>query len=315
MNSSFALTDLINYDIKNIRFSAPIKDTAAEGFSYQRVNIKTIGKNGELTDLIVPTAGKLFSFGVKEYLDSKTGKPNSWSLSLSLHNRDGATKDEEKWVENFSKIITACQDYVLANKSKLELYDLEKGDLKKLNPLYYKKIKVTDKDGNITLKNEEGKGPSLYPKLIYSKKKEAFVTQMYDMDTYEAINPLDLQGNFCYVKAAIKMESIFVGSKVSFQYKVYESAVEKVQSGMPRLLPRAPTVSKVFQRTEEEASVPSLCENDSESDNEGSLNGEESSPVKDDSTPVKDDSTPPPVEVKKKVRNVVKKTTTTRKAP
>ena len=41
---------------------------------------------------------------------------------------------------------------------------------------------------------------------------------------------------YCYVKAAIKIESIFIGNKVSLQIKLYEASVRFLDSGPKRLL-------------------------------------------------------------------------------
>ena len=50
---------------------------------------------------------------------------------------------------------------------------------------------------------------------------------------------MDLIGKFCYVKAAIKIESIFIGAKIALQVKVYEAEVRMIESGTKRLLPRS----------------------------------------------------------------------------
>ncbi len=43
---------------------------------------------------------------------------------------------------------------------------------------------------------------------------------------------------YCYVNGAIKIESIFCGSKISLQVKLYEARVQLMNTGIKSLLPR-----------------------------------------------------------------------------
>ena len=90
-----------------------------------------------------------------------------------------------------------------------------------------------------------GTGPTLYTKLIFSKKNDKFLSQFFTSND-EPIDALELMGKYCYTNAAIKIESIFIGSKISLQVKLYEAVVELTSSGMRRLLSRPETQSKIL---------------------------------------------------------------------
>jgi hypothetical protein len=280
-----------SYDTSQMVFSEPVGGSIPGGgpsISFQRINIGTKNSDGTMGDLVLKT-GRLFSFGVSENTSPDTGKVNGWTMPLCLWSRDGATPEEKAWTDAFDQIVEKCIDHVIDHKEELDKYDLERSDLKKFNPLYWKKEKKIV-NGKPQLVVAEGTGPTLYSKLIYSKKKENFVTKFYDQND-EPIDPLDLLGKYSYVTAAVKIESIFVGNKISLQVKLYEADVEPTQGGMKRLLarPKADTsVSEVTSAT----SKPPMEEDDDESD-DGSI---EISP-----TPA-----PKPV-VKKVVRKVVRK--------
>lgn len=231
--------------------------------SYQRININTRHEDGTMGPLIIPT-GKLFSFGVSENTNPETGKVNGFVLPIVLGNRDGPTPEESEWIETFNAIVEKCKDHLIENKEELGQYELERNDLKKLNPLYYKKDK-----GRII----EGSVPTLYAKLIVSKKHDKIVSMFFDFEG-EPVNPHDLIGKYCYTRAAIKIESIFIGNKISLQVKLYECEVKLTESGMRRLLARPKSDGRVLtaSTTNAASSAPPMGSDD---EDEGSLKGSE----------------------------------------
>ena len=146
------------------------------------------------------------------------------------------------WIECFSELVT---EYLTSDKFKniTDKWDLEPALLKKINPLYYK----TEKG-----KRVEGSSPSFYPKLSWSKagkdkngkdRPARMFTKFYSEDDINEetgdqreVDPLEFLGIRCYVTAAIKIESVFLGSKNNTQCKVYESEIKAVDGGMKRLL-------------------------------------------------------------------------------
>jgi hypothetical protein len=230
------LSSASEYDVKRMVFSDPIKGSIPNTtISYKRINISTLNKDGSIGDLILPTE-RLFSFGVSENTNPETKKVNGHVLSLCLYNRDAPTAAEKAWVETFNNVVEQCKKHLIKNKEEIEQYELAMNDLKKFNVLYYKRDK-----GKIV----EGTGPTLYAKLIASKKHNKILSMFFNRDG-ESIDPLTLLGKYCYVKAAIKIESIFVGNKISFQVKLYEAEIEQVDTGMKSLLSRPKVSTKLL---------------------------------------------------------------------
>jgi hypothetical protein len=229
--SSTQLTEISNCDVSNIVFSTPITNTIPNSIpkvTYKRVNILTKYPNGRTGDLVLCTEN-LFSYGVSENKNQETGKVNGYSLPLCLWNRDNVSKEEKEFTDKFNEIVDHIKQYLITNRNELEQYDLEASDLKKFNPMYWKR----DRNGVVA-----GTGPSLYPKLIVSKKDntERIISQFYDKNTGDKLEPMSLMGKYCFVKVAIKIESIFVGNKLSLQIKVWEAEIELLDKGMKRLL-------------------------------------------------------------------------------
>lgn len=250
------LTDVKNYNIKNMIFSKPIIGSIPNTpITFQRVMISTKNKNGSIGELVFQTT-KLFSYGISENTDPQSNKVNGYSMGICLWDKDTPTKEEKQFTTTFNTVVENVKKWLLKNKDKLKLYDLELNDLKKLNPLYWKKDK-----GKVV----EGVGPVLYAKLLISKKEQKkdktkpinITTTFYkfpnSQDESELIdNPRILLGKYCHIHAAIKIESIFIGSngKCSLQVKLYEAEVQTIQRNNKRLLRKNAIVKPLIRRVE-----------------------------------------------------------------
>lgn len=240
MNSNTILTNATGYDVTRMVFSkAEVNTVPGDGpkLTYRRINVGTVNPDGTTGELIL-SLGRRFSFGVSENVNAETGKVNGYTMPLCLWTKDGATKEEKEWTETFNRIVEKCKEHLLreSTKEEIENYELEANDLKKFNPLYWKREK-----GKIV----EGQGPVLYAKIIESKKTNKILSRFYDNKTDEELDPLSLKGKYCYVDAAVKVESIFIGAKIVLQVKLSEANVEVAQSGPKRLLSRPVYVSQV----------------------------------------------------------------------
>ena len=175
---------------------------------------------------------------------------------------------------------------------------IDESDLKKFNPIFYKKDKETGDIADDAL-------PTLYIKLAISKKDnvEKILSTFYDKKTGSEINPLDLLKKYCWTNAAIKFECIFIGSKISFQVKLYEADVELLNSGRKRLLPRPKAQLTVDVDDVDDG------ENDNELDEDKSLHedNEVSSIISEDADVQEPEPEPEPVKTVKKIVKVVKK--------
>lgn len=222
------LTSVLDYDVSRMVFSEPqVNSVPNTPITYRRINISTMNKDGSIGDLILPTE-RVFSFGVSENKNPETQKVNGHVLPLCLWSKQGATTNEKAWTDTFDKIVEQCKKHLVDNREEIEQYDLSMADLKKLNPLYWKRDK-----GKIV----EGTGPTLYAKLIASKKNDKILSMFFDRNGNN-IDPMTLLGKYCYSKAAVKIESIFVGNKITLQVKVYETEVDIMETGMKPLLSR-----------------------------------------------------------------------------
>ena len=229
MSNNTQLSSASGFNVSNIVFNEPTQNAIPNSkLSYYRIPIQMRYADGCVGDLVLST-GRLFSFGVSENRSMDTNKVNGYVLPICLWNKDGPSGEEKEWTDTFNNIVEACKEHLLSAKHDVGKYDLESSDLKKFNPLYWKR----DRNGIVP-----NTGPTLYAKLIRSMKNgvEKIKSNFYDANSDDEIGPLSLMGKYCYVQAAIKFESIFVGNKCSLQVKLYEAYVELLDAGPKRLL-------------------------------------------------------------------------------
>jgi hypothetical protein len=293
------LTLASGYDTKNMVFSKP-KDGSIPNSTvvFKRIAIGTRNPDGSMGELVLSTP-RVYSFGLSPNTNMQTGKTDGYTLSLCLHNRDNPTKEEKDWVETFNKIVEHVKQYLVNHRDEFGKYDLEMSDLKKLNPLYYKKEK-----GVVV----QGAGPVLYAKVLQNKKNDAITTPFCN-ENGEDIEPMSLLNKHCYATAAIKIESIFIGAKISLQVKVYEAEVKVIDNSVKRLLRKTQPSSGVV--------LESKADEDFSSSSAASSSSASSSNSDDDSVDGSDDDdeepskpTPPPVTSKPApARRVISKKT------
>lgn len=260
--SSIQLTDVNNFDTNNIVFSKPeVGNIAGQKISFKRIRIAARYPDGNVGDLIIATPLNLHCFGLQESLDLGSNAVNGYSLPICLWNKNGCTEDEKKFTDGFTSIVEHCKKYLLEHKEDIEKYDLDASDLKKFNPLFWKMEK-----GKIV----EGRGPMLYAKANYNKKANKITTIFVNEDTNEEVEPFDLLNKVCTVTAALKIESIFIGNKISLQVKLFE-VVFKIKDNTIRGLLRPNAIKRDMTVKNDSVVFPTDVMPGDDEDDDGSI--------------------------------------------
>lgn len=233
--SNVQLSSVSNFNVDKIVFSEA-KETNIPG-SF-RVTIGTQYPNNSVGPLIFST-DTVYSFGIQENKSmDKPVRTTGYSIPLCLWNKEGPTDYQKQFIDTLEKVSDYVKKYMLKPEVKktVKKYDLVESDLRKFSPLWYKK-----EDGEVV----QGRGPMLYPKLMCNKNLEIY-TVVADQNGND-IDPLSLLNQKCSVRACIKIESIFIGSKISLQVKVMELEVYQQGNQRQRLLCKQPQETVVIE--------------------------------------------------------------------
>jgi hypothetical protein len=228
MSQNNQLSNVSNFSCENIIFSKPeIGNIPGQKIGFKRIRLGVKNPDGSIGDFILPTAPKIHTFGLQESVDMGTNKLNGYILPLCLWNRNGPSQEEKQFTDLFDVISDYCKKYLVTHRDEIEKYDLELGDLKKFNPLFWKMDK-----GKVV----ENKGPMLYCKVLLNKKNNKITTIFVDEESNKIIDPFKIMNKPSQVTAAIKLESIFIGNKISLQVKLYEVVVKPIDNTIKGLL-------------------------------------------------------------------------------
>ena len=257
-----------NFNINNIVYSKPeIKPIPGQKVSCKRVHLSY--KDGEdFQDLILESPPELLSWGLAEQHDMMSNQLTGYQLPICLWSKNGPSQYERAFTTMIDQISEHTKKYLVEHRDELEMYTLELAELKKINPLYWKMEK-----GKIV----EDKGPTLYAKCLYSKKNETITTLFINEDLNTNVNPLSILGKQCYVKFALKIESVFFGSKISLQVKLQEVLFRPKETILRSLIcptaeirdiTKRETESAVEEEVEETESVEETVEEEVEEEEE-----------------------------------------------
>jgi len=92
----------------------------SEPIAYKKIPIKYMYENNREGPLIIRTH-KMFTYGILENRDMKTGEIHGYSLPLASYDKNnGRTKDDEKFYNMIECITCLCRDYVCRNEERLK---------------------------------------------------------------------------------------------------------------------------------------------------------------------------------------------------
>jgi hypothetical protein len=326
--SNTQLTPAEGYDTKNIIVAEPkvgevqanpskeaqSKGKEAPAVNYLRIAVSTRNPDGTVGDLVLPTE-ELFSFGVGENTSQETGQVTGHTMSLCLWSRDRTsgkytpTKAQLAWSTTYLNIIAKIKSVMIEYHAKGMLGDgawrfassdedaeenggmtaaVFRGNLSSLNNLYWGKGK---KSAKLIEEGVYENGPTLYAKIIESKKKGKVLSQFYDYAGNELDPFKTLVGVYYNTFSAIKIESVYVGAKISLQVKLTEANCKLFESGVPKLLsrPKVENAQLLVGGADCMGTAPAvpgaitqLHKPPSETgdiDDQGSLNGDDTPPV------------------------------------
>ncbi|PFX30083.1 hypothetical protein AWC38_SpisGene5138 [Stylophora pistillata] len=201
------LTSIKKLNKQNVIFN----EAVVNQYGHQSINIEVKNGWGENTPgPLVIVFPLLFSFGVQKSLD-KAGDLNGYSIPTCLWGvLNQPSQREFNFYDGLKKIQHLCYEH-LEN-----LFGPETAEMLKL-PLI----------------EREGKAPILYSKLIFTKRTQKIHTLFQSRENAKE-NPLDYLDQYCKVKMALIIESIYISDEaVTVQIKVNGIFVKPIPQRQP----------------------------------------------------------------------------------
>lgn len=247
------------YDTANLTFGDVNEGKIGEGktaVKFRRIPILTEYPDGRHGDLLL-TMEDLFSYGVQENVDPNTKKVNGYVLPLEMYSRPKPTDRQKKFVEVIRKIIKRCKQHVV-NHSK-ELFDLDEE-----MSMSDSGLKSFDKILYIKDKNDQSRGPRMYAKFMTTKKNdgEIIIKTLFGDENGEKLDPKNMIAVRGNATIALQAHSIFLGSKTSLQFKLYQVAYTRSGEEMKSVLSFPGKPKSVLTKTKPEPKPESTNQED-----------------------------------------------------
>ena len=240
------LVDLSKLNLSNVVFDTPQEVEIQQGnktIKYYKLNIGHKNDAG-VGEFIFSIPFFCHSFGVEEFTN-EAGVPTNHNVSLSLVDMNASPEEQQEqvnFIKQFTTLIDKIKDHLVSIKKEIKKPTLDKNDLKTLNPMK----QAVDEDGN-PKGNMWYFSPKLMEKKIYNKEDpsdmkikvdtEFFLDGQYDEDGNPVqISPLEFMGKKHFkFRGAIKIDNVYIGSKVSIQCKIYDGVVRHVSNERKRM--------------------------------------------------------------------------------
>ena len=203
----------------------------------ENLSEKWIKSLDQIKPLIIETR-EVFSFGLNQNMLDQN--KCSYQISLCLYDRNNPSVDEIKWAAKYEELAVACRKHLKESPFQNKF----RGQIDSMKGLTWTEGEVGHTDGPklypkiLFVEDENGKGKfktiftEQRTKLPTEKKEEGDEIVMVDGKptkvNYTTIDdPLTIAKKYGRFIASLKVESIFIGSKLALQVKVHDVLVVK----------------------------------------------------------------------------------------
>lgn len=239
--STNQLTNPFEFNLANVIFSEPkenvmeLKDednpsAKSTKITYYRIDIKYRNPDKTIGDLIIGFDKCNSAFGLS---------PKYGTFHINMCDQQAPTDLQLKTIDVFNSLVDKCRDHIMDVRVALGKPKMQRSNLEgetDISPLKFSKKDIDPNTGDPV----KGAVPNLSVKLIPASKKDTsgkkYRDTFYSEEDDSLIDPEELIEKRCQVTAAVKIESIFVGSVIKVQTKLWEAIVKLTDSGPKRLL-------------------------------------------------------------------------------
>lgn len=210
--TDYKLSTFQDLNMENIVFQDPFQGT------HRTIIPLAINDDGEDKPLIVNTPPNLLSFGIQEIIDREKNTVLGYQMPICLWGKNTSSEEEKSFTDKFEEFIDYIKEFLRTIKDEVNITDEMINQVNILNWKY--------ENG----KKREDKGPILYSKVLMNNRTNKIMTSFFNEEDSSTLEPFDLINQKCSVTAALKIENIIIGRKISVQIKLFEVLCRKIRS-------------------------------------------------------------------------------------
>ncbi len=255
------LIDVTTMEHAKLYFETPQELEIQQGnktIKYYKIPIGYQQKGG-VGECVISIPMFCHCFGIEEF-QNESGKVTAHGAGLSMIDNNASAEEQQQqlqFVKSFVSMVEIIKKHLFSVKKEVKKPTLDASDLKGLCPMR----QSIDEEGN-PKGNAWFFSPKLMERKIYNKDDPSDVqmkmeTVFYAEDQLDEhgepveISPLEFVGKKHFkFRGSVKIESIYIGSKISLQCKIYDGAVRTVNQQRKRLTSLPAAVSSLLDEDE-----------------------------------------------------------------
>lgn len=260
-NTETFITDVNTFDANKIKWKIVTKDVKAKNgttFKIHRVCPTILGANGRESPILLKT-DKVYSYGVSEK-PKQEGEGFEYSIPLVMYDMNGPTAYQQKFMDVCDKISECAQKFLYENRKVFNKDEWILSDLRNTKIVWSKENKKHTLYAKLPTKNAKPpqKGEEISCDFVQPYLKRGQLKM-------RKVDPLEFRDQRCHVEATVKIECVFVGSKVTFQSKIYEVVVYPAP---PKISFIDPSKIDISSLPNEDSEEENQCETEEEEEEE-----------------------------------------------
>lgn len=191
--------------------------------------------NEEIKPFLINTPPSLYSSGIKAIFDRENKYVTGYNCCINLYNFKNVSEDEKLFTSKLEEIVEYTRSYLHSIKDEAEL-DTEMIDNFRLVNWSTKPSSTENQpEGDDTSTENTKYNPKLYVKLIVNNKSKKILTNFFNEESNEEVDPLTLVDKKGLLTSALKIENVVINKKrIIIEVKMIESLYSKLPTYQPR---------------------------------------------------------------------------------
>ena len=235
MSNTDELSEFQTINVQNIVFGELYRGNYNTFIPIGIVDQESNEDNEEIKPFLINTPPSLYSSGIKAIFDRENKYVTGYNCCINLYNFKNVSEDEKLFTSKLEEIVEYTRSYLHSIKEEAEL-DTEMIDNFRLVNWSTKPSSTENQpEGDDTSTENTKYNPKLYVKLIVNNKSKKILTNFFNEESNEEVDPLTLVDKKGLLTSALKIENVVINKKrIIIEVKMIESLYSKLPTYQPR---------------------------------------------------------------------------------
>ena len=230
MSSTEELSEFQTINVKDIVFGELYRGNYNSFIPIGIVDKDSQEDEENIKPFLINTPPSLYSSGIKTIFDKENKYVIGYNICINLYNFKNVTEDEKLFCSKLEEIVEYTRSYLHSIKEDIELDNDMIENFRMVNWSTNSKRHTEEQEKEEGIVEEETKyNPKLYVKLIVNNKSKKILTNFFNEESNEEVDPLTLIEKKGLLTSALKLENIVINKRrIIIEVKMIESLYSKL---------------------------------------------------------------------------------------